>query len=129
MLSEVRNVRQIQGEGTRRWFRDSYFDLIVWYGDDGSLIGFQLCYDKQGREQAFTWRRNHGCQHERIDAGETPGHSRMTPAIVADGSFPHERVAELFLKESVAVDPEIACLVYDTVSRYPSPRKETDYVV
>ena len=31
MLVEYRNVRQIRGEGHRRWFSDEYFDLIVWY--------------------------------------------------------------------------------------------------
>jgi len=40
MLGEIRNVRQIEGEGTRRWFTDRYFDLIVWYDDSGSLTGF-----------------------------------------------------------------------------------------
>ena len=33
----------------RRWFMDSYFDLIVWYDDRGNATGFQLCYDKPGR--------------------------------------------------------------------------------
>jgi hypothetical protein len=129
MLSEIPNVRQIEGEGTRRWFRDSYFDLIVWYGGDGGLIGFQLCYDKQVRERAFTWRRGHGCRHERIDAGETTGHSKMSPVIVADDSPPLNRVADRFLKENAEIEPEIACLVYDTIKGYPLRIRETDYVV
>jgi hypothetical protein len=129
MLSEIRHVRQIRGEGTRRWFKDHHFDLIVWYDDDNSLSGFQLCYDTRGQERAFTWTREHGSQHERIDAGETPGHSRMSPVIVADDAPPGGRVAERFLMESARVDPEIARLVYDTISRYPSRIRETDYVV
>jgi hypothetical protein len=115
MLVELQNVRQIEGEGTRRWFRDPYFDLIIWYADDGTLTGFQLCYDKQGQERAFTWRRGHSCQHERIDTGETPGQSKMSPVIVADGSFPRGDVAERFLAESAHIDPHIARLVYDVV--------------
>lgn len=129
MLSEIRDVRQIRGEGPRRWFTDPYFDLIVWYSDDGSLTGFQLCYDKQGRERAFTWTREHGSQHERIDAGETPGHSRMSPVIVADDSPPAEGVAELFLRQSGAVDSEIVRLVYAAISSHPSRIRETEYVV
>jgi hypothetical protein len=47
MLNEIANPRQIPGEGPRRWFTDSYFDLIVWYqGASSSIAGFQLCYDK-----------------------------------------------------------------------------------
>ena len=31
-----KNVRQIQGEGFRRWLTDEDFDLIIWYkNDDG----------------------------------------------------------------------------------------------
>ena len=35
MLSEIKRVRQIQGEGYRRWFSDKFLDLIIWYNDDG----------------------------------------------------------------------------------------------
>jgi hypothetical protein len=125
MLSEVRSVRQVPGEGTRRWFTDPYFDLIVWYDDGGTLVGFQLCYDKQGRERAFTWRRDHGCQHERIDAGEIPGQSRMSPVMVADGSRPVDRLGERFLRESAEIDQGIARLVYETVKGFPPRVRET----
>jgi hypothetical protein len=128
MLREIKQVRQVKGEGTRRWFQDPYFDLIIWYNEDGSLSGFQLCYDKQGRERAFTWRRNHECRHDIVDGGDLPGHSKMAPVIVADASSPDEHVAERFLKESTHIDPELARLVYDKISRYLSRIEEIDYV-
>jgi hypothetical protein len=52
MLAEIRDVRQIPGEGFRRWFSDGDFDLIVWYAG-GEIAGFQLCYDKGRRERAL----------------------------------------------------------------------------
>ena len=64
MLAEIQGSRQIPGEGFRRWFTDEYFDLIAWYetpaakdarpGAMKELKGFQLCYDKTGRERALT---------------------------------------------------------------------------
>jgi hypothetical protein len=119
MLSEIRDTRQIKGEGFRRWFTDEYFDLIVWYDDARSLTGFQLCYDKQGRERALTWTRAHGFQHNRIDSGEVPGHAKMTPVIVADGEFNASPIAERFKGDSSSIDPDIATLVYETMLRYP----------
>ena len=88
MLSELRHVCQIKGEGLRRWFIDPYFDLIVWYEDNGSLIGFQLCYDQQGRERLFTWWKDHGFWHGTLDDGETPGRLKMCTMISADDDFP-----------------------------------------
>jgi hypothetical protein len=120
MLSEIRNVRQIEGEGTRRWFTDRYFDLIIWYDDSGMLSGFQLCYDKLGAERSFTWRRGRACHHDGIDAGEMPGHSGMTPVVVADSGSPESGVAERFLSESSAVEPQLARLVFDTITGRPS---------
>jgi len=38
MLVEHAHVRQIHGEGYRRWFADDYFDLIVWYDDLKNII-------------------------------------------------------------------------------------------
>jgi hypothetical protein len=119
MLAEFQNVRQIPKEGHRRWFTDDNFDLIVWYDDHSRLTGFQLCYDKTGRERALTWTVDHGFQHNRIDAGETPGHMKMTPVIVADGEFDARPIADLFLRESSAIDPLVSRFVYSAVAGYP----------
>lgn len=119
MLSEVRNTRQIKNEGRRRWFTDSYFDLIVWYEREGSAIaGFQLCYDKEREERALTWRRGEGFDHKRIDDGEVTGRMKMTPVLVPDGTFDYTAVAERFRRQSETIDPEIRDLVYDKVMHY-----------
>jgi hypothetical protein len=120
MLSEIRNPRQVPGEGFRRWFTDEYFDLIVWYDAARRLIGFQLCYDKDDHERALTWTAVSGFQHNRIDDGEIPGHSKMTPIIVADGSFNARPVAERFREASAAIEPGIAAFVSETLETYPS---------
>lgn len=119
MLAEFQKVRQIPREGHRRWFTDNNFDLIVWYDDHGRLTGFQLCYDKTGHERALTWTVDHGFQHNRIDAGETPGHMKMTPVIVADGEFDAGPIAELFRRESSGIDPAVSRFVYSAVRGYP----------
>jgi hypothetical protein len=120
MLVEIRNTRQIEGEGFRRWFTDEYFDLIVWYDEGRVLLGFQLCYDKEDRERALTWTRAHGFQHSRIDAGEIPGHAKMTPVIMTDGAFSRDTVAERFHAESGGIDAGIAGFVYETLKKYPA---------
>ena len=119
MLAEFQNVRQIPREGHRRWFTDNNFDLIVWYDDESRLTGFQLCYDKTGHERALTWTVAHGFQHNKIDAGEIPGHTKMTPVIVADGEFNAGPIAELFRRESSAIDPAVSRFVYSAVRGYP----------
>ena len=119
MLSEIRNPRQIEGEGRRRWFTDDYFDLIVWYDLSGELAGFQLCYDKARTERALTWRRDQGYSHERVDEGEIPGRAKMSPVLVPDGAFPRNGVAERFFEASAQIDPEIRELVYDRLLRFP----------
>jgi hypothetical protein len=131
MLAEIKGARQIPGEGFRRWFTDDDFDLIVWYdappaaaavgarGGLSSLKGFQLCYDKTGRERALTWTREHGFQHNRIDSGEVPGHAKMTPVIMADGEFSGDVVAEQFRARASRLDPALARFVYAAVKGYP----------
>jgi len=120
MLSEIANPRQVPGEGARRWFTDSYFDLIVWYEREGSAIaGFQLCYDKEREERALTWLRGKGFDHKRIDDGEVTGRMKMTPVLLPDGAFDYTAIAERFRRESESIDPEIRDFVYDTVMRYP----------
>ncbi len=119
MLSEVSNVRQVAGEGARRWFTDDYFDLIVWYGPGEAPMGFQLCYDRPTRERALTWTVQHGFQHNRVDTGEMPGHPKMTPIIVADGAFDRDQVAERFRGASAGIDPHVASFVLERLAQFP----------
>jgi len=129
MLVEIVGARQIPAEGFRRWFTDDYFDLIIWYdrpstsgavvGNLDTLKGFQLCYDKTGKERALTWTSEHGFRHNRIDSGEVPGHAKMTPVIIADGEFNHDAVAELFKGEAAQIEPALADFVYEAVKSYP----------
>ncbi len=126
MLAEIKGARQIPGEGFRRWFTDDDCDLIVWYDAAAAdaapaarLKGFQLCYDKTGRERALTWTREHGFQHNRIDSGEVPGHAKMTPVIMADGEFSRDVVAEQFRARASRLDPALARFVYAAVKGYP----------
>jgi hypothetical protein len=124
VLVEYRNVRQIRGEGHRRWFSDDYFDLIVWYDSPrrsrSHITGFQLCYDRSGYERALTWTRNHGYSHEKVDTGESgPGGLKSTPILVADGHFDSGPIVERFREASKGIDPDIADLVLDKLAESP----------
>ena len=121
MLSEIRNPRQIEGEGRRRWFTDEYFDLIVWHDESGELAGFQLCYDKPREERALSWRAGRGYSHERVDDGEIPGRAKMSPVLVPDGIFARDDVAARFLEASADIDRDIRTFVYDRLQQFPEP--------
>lgn len=118
MLLEIAEVRQIPGEGQRRWFTSTEFDLIVWY-ENGAITGFQLCYDKQNKERAITWRVSGSYGHTRIDDGETPFGPKRTPILVQDGLFDKNTVGRRFREVSGQIDPEIADLVSRRLADYP----------
>lgn len=119
MLLEIMDVRQVRGEGKRRWFSDDYFDLIVWYEKDDRILGFQLCYNIREDEHALTWRREIGWSHDKIDAGEKSAWQKMTPILVADGLFPKEAIAARFQSASVAIEPGLSEFVYKKILEYP----------
>jgi hypothetical protein len=126
MIHEVHETRQVPGEGFRRWFTDSDFDLIVWYGGrDASapVEGFQLCYDKQDSERALTWRSGLGFSHEKVDDGESGRsvQSKMTPILVPDGIFDAAAVARRLGAHTAEMDPKVARFVLRTLSEYPRP--------
>lgn len=119
MLTEIANVRQTGGR-RRRWFRSEREDLIVWYSEDESLWGFQLCYDRDSVERALTWRQGHGYSHERIDAGEGPGLDyKRTPILVQDGTLDISRVLQTFLSISATVPRFIVDFVAERMPCYP----------
>ncbi len=118
MLKEVHNVKQDGSDSHRRWFTDQYFDLIVWYGPDEKIAGFQLCYDKATDEHAVTWRQGEGFSHHRIDDGELSGRSKMTPILVQDGVFDKKTITDRFLDASVSIESGIREFVRDKLQQY-----------
>ena len=118
MLKEYKDVRQVEGEGRRRWFLDDYFDLIVWYDEEQTIKGFQLCYDKKDHERAVTWTREDGYSHHKIDDGDVTGRAKMTPVLVSDGIFARDDIADRFLENAADIDRDIGSFVYNRIKSY-----------
>lgn len=117
MLYEIGEVRQVEGEGLRRWFTDDFFDLIVWFDEKNVIHGFQLCYDKTGYERSLTWKRS-SYEHNKIDEGENQGSQKRSPILVADGEFEKRRIAYKFWNESKNIDKKIVEFVYKKILGY-----------
>lgn len=118
MLYEIVNVRQIPGEGFRRWFTDRDHDLVVWYADrrGARIDGFQFSYDKNGDEHALTWTRERGYEHHRIDAGEVPYANKMSPVLVADGIPDTRTLVDRFERVSGEIEPDVRRFVRQKIA-------------
>ncbi|WP_374347160.1 hypothetical protein [Chitinimonas sp.] len=111
MLRELSPVRQHPNEYRRRWFSSNYFDLIVWLSEDEQIAGFQLCYDKQGKERALTWLDGR-LSHAAVDSGDTPGLGAKTaPILVRDGKPDMALILSRFMRESGNLPAEISAIV------------------
>jgi hypothetical protein len=112
MLKEIVPTRQIPNEPRRVWFTDDVMDLIVWYADDGSILGFQLCDDKGSNEHALTWFRGKGYSYERVDDGEgRPGRYKMSPVLLPDGIPDIDKLLRHFRHKSERVPADIRVFV------------------
>jgi hypothetical protein len=64
LIKENKEVRQRPDEGFRRWFCNSYFDIIFWFETEGGeMTGFQICYSRNSNEKAFTWMKDIKSHH------------------------------------------------------------------
>ena len=104
MLRKIRGVRQDDASRTRDWFQDDFFDLFVWSEAPGSVVAFQLCYDRLNHERVLAWRRDGGFLHRRIDDGEQTPIKNMSPILVTDGRFEPDALAAEFHARSGSLD-------------------------
>ena len=118
MLREILAVRQDNPELRRRWFQDDFFELYTWQARDGTLAGFQLCYDVRGRERAVTWHRAHGFSHNRIDYGSSRGRMKGTPLLAGDGRFPHRFVRSRFIRHAATLDATMRSFILDKMREF-----------
>lgn len=110
-LRELPRVRQVAGEPRRRWFHGHEMDLVLWEGENGEPVGFQLAYDKHRDEHSIAWHAGRGFTHYQVDDGEAQALSKEAPLLFRDGAFPRDRVLEQFLAAAAALPPEIAGFV------------------
>jgi len=83
MLEELPNIRQVGGDGFRRWFVDKDLELILWYDEAKTLSGFQICYDKLAGNRSVTWKKGIG------EDGKTKS------VLVSDGPLNKPRLCAL----------------------------------
>ena len=119
MLAEFVDGERKDGELTRKWFGDSYFDLYVWLDENATVQKFQLCYDKAHNEHALTWTSPSTYYHQAVDDGENrPGKNKSSPILVPDGMFAVNSIAERFAKESKEINPKIAQFVHQRILEF-----------
>ena len=111
VFTEIRNVRQEEGAGSRRWFESDGFDLVVWHEADGTLTGFQLCYDFGQGERALTWRPNAGFAHSVVDQGDASPLKNLTPVLTPDGAVPWAEIAARFAEQSATLEAGLRQLI------------------
>jgi hypothetical protein len=104
MLQKIRGVRQDDTLLERQWFQDDFFDLFVWLDQSGTMVSFQLCYDRLNRERVLAWNKASGFIHRRVDDGEQTPVRNMSPIMVSDGRFGSESVAAEFDRRGLELD-------------------------
>ena len=123
MLEEFKSVsQQRETPGYRRWFFDAVMELIVWYSPAGVVRGFQLCYDRDGRERAFTWHVDAGMSHTAVDEGDDSPLRNDAPILVPDSPARTESALAQFKERSGGLEPALATLVAEKIEEYRRSR-------
>jgi hypothetical protein len=107
VLVEYKGVKQESGGGSRRWFEDQSYELVVWYLADGSVEGFQILYFGKVAERALTWRKGEGFTHCRIDNGTESPMKNLAPVLLPIGKIPWTQVVREFEESSEDLEPEL----------------------
>jgi len=95
---------------------------MVWSGPEGGGGGFQLCYDKMGKERALTWTPLAGFTHALVESGEESPLANETPILTVGGDFPVESVKQQFLWRSSEMPPQLREEVIKRLDEYPLQR-------
>ena len=112
MLTELKDLEQRRDEPQRRWFRDDFFDLIVWFNDREEIVLFQLGYDPDGADGLLEWRPLSGLSHFKVDtAGRRPARHARTPFLVPAPAPELGPLVDDFEKRAGEIDPDILAFV------------------
>ncbi len=119
-MTEFVNVRQRENEGFRKWYLNSFFDVILWYKKNKKdFIGFQFCFSRNNNEKAFTWTKKYTSNRLVSDTFFEKGVSHMSTGILKGegGRIPDEVIIR-FQNESEIIDKEIKELIIKKIEQY-----------
>ncbi|OGA02404.1 MAG: hypothetical protein A3H35_01190 [Betaproteobacteria bacterium RIFCSPLOWO2_02_FULL_62_17] len=123
MLREITAVAQNKPGFRRRWFEGKYFDLFTWQDAGGAYTSFQLCYDVEHRERAFSWRAGHGFFHDGVESSEDL--TRGQPAILTHGGkLDAGAVLPRFQEESCQLPAEVRELIVGKIREHLLARRD-----
>jgi hypothetical protein len=111
MLVEYKGVKQEPGRGSRRWFEDESYELVMWYLPDGSVEGFQILYYGRVAERALTWRKGEGFTHSRVDNGTESPMKNLAPILLPNGRIPWAQVVKEFEESSAELEPDLRAFI------------------
>ncbi|MDQ1522732.1 MAG: hypothetical protein QOE47_656 [Pyrinomonadaceae bacterium] len=120
MLREIRNVKQIPGQGARRWFSDERLDLFVWYDAAERILGFQLCFDKHTRiERALTFTEDEGYSLHLV-VSETSVCDMGSPVLSSAGEFSRQGLLDQLGERSALLEPSLFEYLRGKLEDYPA---------
>jgi len=115
-IVEIQGVRQRPDEGYRRWFSNSYFDIVFWYDQEGGdLTGIQFCYGKPHSEKAFTWEKTYRSHHY---VSEQRKGNQQTGILRGDAGTIPQPVIKRFQEESDEQDKQFIQTVLEKIKEY-----------
>ncbi len=113
---EIQGVRQRPEEGFRRWFSNNYFDIVIWYEEEGGEIsGIQFCYGKPFSEKAFTWESTSQSHHYVTEQRKS---ASATGMLKGDAGIISESVMKQLKEESHEMDKDLLVLVLEKIDAF-----------
>ncbi len=106
MLREIPNTSQVLDKPERRWFSSVKMDVFIWV-ENGTVVGFQITYDKPHAEKALAWNADRGFTHHSVDDGSHSGRHPGSPLLVADGVLNLPRLVYLITNGFGDIAPDI----------------------
>lgn len=125
MLREIRGLDQRNPARVRRWFQDEYFDLFIWEARAGSVLRFQLCYERDSRrERALEWQGGRGFQHLTVRQrySGSPGRDQSGD-MALDGVLPYLALKDRFAEAAAGMPPEMRAFILDKLTEYARPAR------
>lgn len=122
-LIENKKVRQRPEEGFRRWLLNDFFDVILWYEQEGgSMTGFQVCYSKNDNEKVFTYQEGKSSSHYLSDGLGIRKDSYAAKTLEGDAGPVPELVINRIKAEAGELDIPLLNQILNAIYRYNKKR-------
>lgn len=108
-------IAQYKNELRRKMVSNDHLEIIFWYDEGDTVVGFQYSFQHEGEDVSLTWNQDKASRFHQVG---TVRRQFSTNTLLKNGHFPKDHARALFLQSANNLEERYKTIVLDAMDAH-----------